>query len=54
MRKLPKWIQENMSKAVLNLSIEEAVQISKKFLRQMAQPFSKVSGNGRFDLLNRA
>ncbi|KAH9392652.1 General transcription and DNA repair factor IIH helicase subunit XPD [Tyrophagus putrescentiae] len=24
MRKLPKWIQENMSKAVLNLSIEEA------------------------------
>lgn len=42
LRKLPKWIQENMNKSVLNLSIEEAVQISKKFLKQMAQPFSKV------------
>jgi len=41
LRKLPKWIQENMNKSVMNLSIEEAVQISKKFLRQMAQPFSK-------------
>lgn len=27
----------------MNLSIEEAVQISKKYLRQMAQPFTLVS-----------
>lgn len=41
MKKLPKWIQENMKRSVLNLSIEEAVQITKKFLKQMAQPFTK-------------
>ena len=32
-----------MSKGVLNLSIEESTQITRKFLKQMAQPFSKVS-----------
>lgn len=49
LRKLPKWIQENLSKSLLNLSIEEAVQISKKFLKQMAQPFSRVSLNIRLE-----
>lgn len=43
LKKLPKWIQSNMSKGVLNLSIEESTQITRKFLKQMAQPFSKVS-----------
>ncbi|GAU96467.1 hypothetical protein RvY_07906 [Ramazzottius varieornatus] len=38
--KLPKWIREHLKESVLNLSIEETVQISKKFLRQMAQPFT--------------
>lgn len=32
-----------MNKGVLNLSIEESVQLTRKFLKQMAQPFSKVS-----------
>lgn len=31
-----------MSKSALNLSVDEACQISKKFLKQMAQPMSKV------------
>ncbi|XP_041467884.1 general transcription and DNA repair factor IIH helicase subunit XPD-like [Lytechinus variegatus] len=39
--KLPRWIQEYMKDSVLNLSTEEAVQISKRFLRQMAQPFKR-------------
>jgi DNA excision repair protein ERCC-2 len=37
--KLPKWIMEYMKDGVCNLSTEEAVQISKTFLRKMAQPF---------------
>nr|QZX63210.1 DNA excision repair protein ERCC-2 [Halisarca dujardinii] len=37
--KLPKWIMEYLQDAVCNLSTEEAVQISKTFLRKMAQPF---------------
>ncbi|XP_068684065.1 general transcription and DNA repair factor IIH helicase subunit XPD-like isoform X2 [Montipora foliosa] len=39
--KLPKWIQEYLREGVCNLSIDEAVQVSKRFLRQMAQPFDK-------------
>src|SRR6185503_20302147 len=39
--KLPKWMQEHLKDYLCNLSIEEAVQISKKFLREMAQPFSR-------------
>ncbi|KAG8042095.1 hypothetical protein G9C98_000086 [Cotesia typhae] len=39
--KIPKWIQEHLSDSFCNLSTEEAVQISKKWLRQMAQPFSR-------------
>lgn len=39
--KLPKWLQEHLKDYLTNLSIEEAVQISKRFLREMAQPFSR-------------
>lgn len=39
--KLPKWIQEHLSDHLCNLSTEEAVQIAKKWLRQMAQPFHR-------------
>ncbi|KAK9508669.1 hypothetical protein O3M35_006172 [Rhynocoris fuscipes] len=39
--KLPKWIQEYLSDDLCNLSTEEAVQITKKWLRQMAQPFCR-------------
>jgi len=39
--KLPKWIQEYLVDHVCNLSTDEAVQISKRFLRNMAQPFTR-------------
>ncbi|XP_031562643.1 general transcription and DNA repair factor IIH helicase subunit XPD-like [Actinia tenebrosa] len=39
--KLPKWIQEYLKDSLCNLSIDEGVQISKRFLRQMAQPFDQ-------------
>jgi DNA excision repair protein ERCC-2 len=39
--KLPKWIQEYLVDNVCNLSTDEAVQISKRFLRNMAQPFTR-------------
>ena len=39
--KLPKWIQEHLIDSLCNLSTEEAVQISKRWLRQMAQPFTR-------------
>lgn len=39
--KLPKWIQEHLSDSLCNLSTEEAIQIAKRWLRQMAQPFSR-------------
>ncbi|TRY70725.1 hypothetical protein TCAL_01186 [Tigriopus californicus] len=39
--KLPKWIQEHIRDSMCNLSTEEAIQISKKWLRQMAQPFTR-------------
>nr|CAG4651600.1 EOG090X01B4 [Triops cancriformis] len=39
--KLPKWIQEHLKDSMCNLSTEEAVQISKRWLRQMAQPFTR-------------
>ena len=39
--KLPRWIQEYMRESVLNLSTEEAVNISRRFLREMAQPFPR-------------
>ena len=47
--KLPRWIQEHLKDGVCNLSTEEAIQISKRFLRKMAQPFSRVSRrSGRY------
>ncbi|XP_067007170.2 general transcription and DNA repair factor IIH helicase subunit XPD [Anabrus simplex] len=39
--KLPKWIQEHLKDSLCNLSTEEAVQIAKRWLRMMAQPFSR-------------
>ena len=39
--KLPKWIQEHFKDSMTNLSTEEAVQISRKWLRLMAQPFTR-------------
>ncbi|KAG2469083.1 ERCC2 helicase, partial [Polypterus senegalus] len=39
--KLPRWIQEHISDGSLNLTIDETVQLSKHFLREMAQPFRK-------------
>ena len=39
--KLPRWLTDSLSTASLSLSVEESVALSKKFLRQMAQPFPK-------------
>ncbi|CAL8086325.1 unnamed protein product [Calicophoron daubneyi] len=39
--KLPAWIQSQLQDAFVNLSTEEAVQASRRFLRLMGQPFSK-------------
>ncbi|XP_046401434.1 general transcription and DNA repair factor IIH helicase subunit XPD [Ischnura elegans] len=39
--KLPKWIQEHLKDSLCNLSTEECVQIAKRWLRQMAQPFTR-------------
>uniref|UniRef100_K1PYR9 General transcription and DNA repair factor IIH helicase subunit XPD n=1 Tax=Magallana gigas TaxID=29159 RepID=K1PYR9_MAGGI len=39
--KIPRWIQEYLKDGLCNLSVDEAVQVSKRFLRQMAQPFSR-------------
>lgn len=43
--KIPRWIQEYLKDGLCNLSVDEAVQVSKRFLRQMAQPFSRVWDN---------
>ncbi|XP_039260407.1 general transcription and DNA repair factor IIH helicase subunit XPD-like isoform X2 [Styela clava] len=39
--KLPRWIQEHLGDNVCNLSTDECVHIAKRFLRIMAQPFTK-------------
>nr|KAG5712902.1 hypothetical protein BaRGS_007499 [Batillaria attramentaria] len=39
--KIPRWIQEHLTDNLCNLSIDEAVQVAKHFLRKMAQPFSR-------------
>jgi len=39
--KIPRWIQEHLTDNLCNLSTDEAIQISKKWLRQMAQPFNR-------------
>lgn len=44
--KLPRWIQEYLHDSVLNLSIEEAINISRRFLREMAQPFARMDQLG--------
>lgn len=44
--KLPRWIQEHLTDANLNLTVDEGVQVAKYFLRQMAQPFHRVSSWG--------
>ena len=43
--KLPRWIQEHLKDSVCSLSTDEAVQVAKRFLRNMAQPFRRVSIN---------
>lgn len=48
--KLPKWIQEYLTDGVCNMSIEDAQQLAKQFLRNMSQPFSKEEQLG-FSLL---
>ncbi|KAH9368470.1 hypothetical protein HPB48_012600 [Haemaphysalis longicornis] len=39
--KLPRWIQEHLQDSLCNLSTEEALQVVRRFLRQMAQPFTR-------------
>ncbi|XP_043484006.1 general transcription and DNA repair factor IIH helicase subunit XPD [Leptopilina heterotoma] len=39
--KLPKWIQEHLTDSLCDLSTQEAIQISKRWLRQMAQSFTR-------------
>lgn len=39
--KLPRWIQEHLTDDNCNLSTEEAMQISRRWLRQMAQPLTQ-------------
>ena len=41
--KLPLWIQQYMSDATTNLSTDECSAVCKNFLKQMAQPFERVS-----------
>ncbi|CAF3590532.1 unnamed protein product [Rotaria sordida] len=40
-QKIPKWIQEYLTDSLANLSIEECVQIVKKWLKDMAQPLKQ-------------
>ena len=40
-QKLPKWLRDNLGSGSTNLSVEESLAITKKFLRQMAQPFPR-------------
>ncbi|WKX99575.1 hypothetical protein Q1695_014449 [Nippostrongylus brasiliensis] len=39
--KLPRWMQEYLEAASTNLSIDEAVQLARRWLTLMAQPFTK-------------
>ncbi|XP_075722976.1 general transcription and DNA repair factor IIH helicase subunit XPD-like [Rhipicephalus microplus] len=39
--KLPRWIQEHLQDSLCNLSTEEALQVIKHFLRQMALPLTR-------------
>ncbi|KAK2161713.1 hypothetical protein LSH36_111g05059 [Paralvinella palmiformis] len=40
-QKLPRWIQEHLKESACNLSTEESVQMAKRWLRLMAQPFTR-------------
>lgn len=44
--KLPKWISSAVSEGASNLSTDMAIQMAKKFLRSMAQPFDPMSQLG--------
>lgn len=39
--KLPKWIQEHLTDNYCNLSTEESMQIARRWLRNIAQPFTR-------------
>lgn len=39
--KLPPWILKYLGDTALNLSTDMAVQVTKRFLRQMGQPLTK-------------
>lgn len=39
--KLPKWIQEHLQDNYCSLSTEESMQIARRWLRHMAQPFTR-------------
>jgi DNA excision repair protein ERCC-2 len=39
--KLPKWISDFMTPDHLNLSTDLGVEIARKFLKEMAQPYTK-------------
>jgi len=39
--KLPKWMQEHLKDSMCNLSTEESMQVAKKWLKIMAQPFTR-------------
>ena len=48
-----KWLRDNLGAGSTNLSVEESLAISKKFLRQMAQPFPREAQFGiRFGLFS--
>eukprot|EP00026_Physarum_polycephalum_P003399 Phypoly_transcript_03410.p1 GENE.Phypoly_transcript_03410~~Phypoly_transcript_03410.p1 ORF type:complete len:721 (+),score=86.18 Phypoly_transcript_03410:291-2165(+) len=40
--KLPQWVQNFMTPAHMNLSTDMAVSLAKSFLREMAQPYTRV------------
>ncbi|PIO65688.1 hypothetical protein TELCIR_12627 [Teladorsagia circumcincta] len=44
--KLPRWMQEYLETASTNLSIDEAVQLARRWLTLMAQPFTKADQLG--------
>lgn len=37
---MPRWIQENIKDASVNITIEEAGVIARQWLRNMSQPFT--------------
>ena len=38
--KLPRWIQENIREASVNVTVEEAGTVARQWLRDMSQPFT--------------